>query len=208
MANSTGRSHSSWIRARATSPESRSDGFAASVLEVLGAGAKAGAGIIGVIDTAHVAWSGRVKAIMGGMVIGGGAVSAGRSTREGVFAGVAASVAGVASPFDVASPLGASAFGLASVLRSTFGTIAVAACRGVGAPDAGGVGAGPLVTGCSTDSCCKSSAADAPAGSAAVTCAGTSATRKSGTAIRRSCHGKAKPGSQPAPPKIRLNNTV
>jgi len=51
-------------------------------------------------------------------------------------------------------------------------------------------------------------AADAPAGSAAVTCAGTSATRKSGTAIRRSCHGKAKPGSQPAPPKIRLNNTV
>ena len=34
-----------------------------------------GAGIIG--GTAHVAWSGRVNAITGGMAIGGGAVSAG-----------------------------------------------------------------------------------------------------------------------------------
>ena len=37
-------------RARAPSPASGSDGFAASVLEVVGAGAKIGAGIMGVVD--------------------------------------------------------------------------------------------------------------------------------------------------------------
>ena len=56
---------------------------------------------------------------------------------------------------------------------------------------------------------CNGSLTDVPAGSAAVTCAGTSTTRRSGASIRRSRQGKPKPGSpSPWPPKVRLNSSV
>ncbi len=84
--------------------------------------------------------------------------------------------------------------------------IAAAVCRGVGARDTDAVGAGPLATGCSTDACCDGSATGMSAGSGAVTCGGTTTTRRSGASMRRSCQGKPKPGRHnPWPPKIRLN---
>ena len=141
-----------------------------------------GVGIAGVAGTTHVASSVRAKAITAGAGIGGGAVSPGRSARKGVCAG--------------AAPVAASVLGLASALGLASGTIAAAVRRGVGARDTDGVGAGPLATGCSTDACCNGSATGVTAGSAAVTCAGTTTTRRSGTSIRRSCQGKPKPGSQ------------
>ncbi len=154
-----------------------------------------GVGIAGVAGTTHVASSVRAKAITAGAGIGGGAVSPGRSARKGICAG--------------AAPVAASVLGLASALGLASGTIAAAVRRGVGARDTDGVSAGPLATGCSTHACCNGSATGVTAGSAAVTCAGTTTTRRSGTSIRRSCQGKPKPGSQsPWPPKVRLNSNV
>ena len=154
-----------------------------------------GVGIAGVAGTTHVASSVRATAITAGAGIGGGAVSPGRSARKGICAG--------------AAPVAASVLGLASALGLASGTIAAAVRRGVGARDTDGVSAGPLATGCSTHACCNGSATGVTAGSAAVTCAGTTTTRRSGASIRRSCQGKPKPGSQsPWPPKVRLNSNV
>ena len=193
MASSTARSPGSW--SRAPSPASRSDGIAVSGLDALGAAAMTGVGIAGVTGTTHVASSVRATAITAGAGIGGGAVSAGRSARKGVFAG--------------AVPVAASVLGLASARGLAPGTIAAAVRGWVGARDTDGIGAGPLATGCSTHACCNGSATGVTAGSAAVTCAGTTTTRRSGTSIRRSCQGNPKPRSQrPWPPKVRLNSNV
>ena len=192
MAGSTAASWS--IRARAASPPSRSDGIAVSGLGTAGAAPMTGGGIAGAAGTDHVSSSVRGKAITAGAGIGEGAVSPGRSARKGVCAG--------------AAPVAAPVLGLASTVGLACGTIAASVRHGGGAGDTDGVGAGPLAAGCSTDACCDGSTTDVTAGSAAVTCAGTSTTRRSGTSIRRSCQGKPKPGSQPWPPKVRLNSSA
>ena len=73
--------------------------------------------------------------------------------------------------------------------------------------DTEGVRAGPSATGCPIDARIGS-LTDVPVGSVAVTCAGTTTTRRSATSTRRSCQGKPKPGNHPWPPKIRLNSHV
>ena len=61
----------------------------------------------------------------------------------------------------------------------------------------------------STHVCCNGSPTGVTAGSAAVSCAGTTTTCRSRASIRRSCQGKPKPGSHPCPPpKIRLNSNA
>ncbi len=196
MVSSTARSRASWsIRASAASPASRSDGFAVSGLEVSGAAAMTGVGIVGGAGTNDVASSVCATAITAGAGIGGGTVSPGGSACKGICAG--------------AAPVAASVLALAAALRMASGTIAAAVRRGVGAGDTDGVGAGPPATGCSTDACCNGCATGVTAGAAALTCAGTTTMRRSGTSIRRSCQGKLKPGSQnPWPPKVRLNSNV
>ena len=155
----------------------------------------------------------RSKAITAGEGLGGGAVLRDRSARKRAFAGAAAVAA---SALCLASGLRlSSVLGLASVLElpSAFGlasdTTAGANRTVVGARDTDGVSAGPRATGCSTNACCSGSATGVTAGSVAVTGAGTSATRRSGASIRRSCPGKPKPGSpSPWPPNFRLNRDV
>ncbi len=193
LAGSAARSPASWsIRVRAASPGSGSGGIAVSGIETLGNGAMTGGGIAGVAGTAHVASSVGATAITAGGGIGAGAVSLGRSARKGTCAG--------------AAPVAARVLGLAFALVVASGMIGAAVCRGVGARDTDAVGAGPLATGCSTDACCDGSATGMSVGSGAVTCGGTTTTRRSGASMRRSCQGKPKPGRHnPWPPKIRLN---
>ena len=147
-----------------------------------------GVGIAGVAVAVDVGSSVGAEAITSGAGIGGGAVALGRSERKG------GDCAGTAR-------FAASALGL------TFGLVAAAGCRGVGARGTDGV-AGPLAAGGATLACGNVSATGVTVVSAAVTCSGMTTTRRSGTSIRRSIQGKPKPGSHPWPPKVMLNSKL
>jgi hypothetical protein len=170
------------------------DGVGAAVMTGGDVGMAGAAGVVsfarGNATTAGAEIGGEVG-VGGGAEIEGGIVSAGRSARNGACAGGAVVAASVLD----------SSFGLG--LASGKGGGAVR--RGGDARGAGGVGAGALTAGCSTAAGGDGSATGA-AGSMAATCAGTTSTCRSGTSIRRSCQGKPKPGSQPWPPKMRLNS--
>ena len=140
-------------------------------------------------------------AITSGAGIAGGGAPPDASARNRGFAGaarVAASGTGLAAAVAVAR-----AAGLA------LGTLALAVRTRDGAGDADRGGTGPAATGGAIDACSNGSLPDVPAGFAAVACAGTSMTRRSGASIRRSRQGKPKPGSpSPWPLKVRLNRAV
>jgi len=195
---STARSRaSSSICARASLAVSRSGGIAVSELDALGAVGMTGVGTAGVTGTTHVGSSDRAEAITADSGTGGGAVPPGRTARKGVFAG--------------AAPLAAPDPGFTPSLEWVPATIAAVVRLGVSAGDTGGVSANPPATGCSARPCCNGSASGVTAVSGALTCTGTSTTRRSGASIRRSCQGKrkAKPVSpRPCPPKVRLNSSA
>ena len=194
FASSTARSRASEsTRSCAASPASRGAGATVSKLDALGAAAITGVGA-GAAGMANAASSGRFMAITSGPGIGLGATSPVSSRSRGAFARVA--------------PVAASGAGLIFAVGLALGMIASAVRSRVGAGDTDSVWAGPPGTGCLIDGR-KGFLTDVPAGSAAVTRAGTSTTRRSGASIRRSRQGKPKPGSpSPWPPKVKLNNSA
>ena len=129
-------------------------------------------------------------AITAGKGFGGGAESA------SISAGMSASSAGVsASTFARAISVAACGFGLAFASGVLQGLIAGVGRSGGGSGDLNVTIAGPAAKGGSINSGGNGTGSDVITGFAAMTGGGASTTRRSGTSIRRSCQGKAKPGS-------------
>jgi hypothetical protein len=106
-----------------------------------------------------------------------------------------ATLAVLRDDFALAALVAAFGRGLAFALGVLRGTLAGADCAGLRAGDLNVTTAGPPAKDRSDNTCANGMSGDVEADFGSVTFSGASTTRRSGTSIRRSCQGKAKPGS-------------
>jgi len=152
-----------------------------------GAAETVGADSNGVGGTTNSASLDSSRAITAGTDFGRGAKS------EGALAG--------------AVPVAAFGLGRAFAFGALRDTAARACCAWVRCGDLNVTTAGPVATVRSVDTGGACGGSDAMPGFGSATGAGVSTTRRSGTSPRRSCQGKAKPGSPNSSPlKTRLNS--
>lgn len=109
--------------------------------------------------------------------------------------GLAFALGGLRDALADAAPVAAFGFGPAFALGVLRGTLAVARRAGGRAGDLNVTTNGPPAAVCPVNTGGNGRGADGMAGFGSVTRAGASSTRRSGTSIRRSCQGNAKPGS-------------